>query len=82
MKSGVKLHLRLADLVAGDVYHDKLTITTAKVHDVNQLEILIDKKLAPTSLTVAIWISSCSTNYRVTVSSSLPILNGTRKSGY
>ena len=45
-KSGIKLHLRLALLKPGDVYPDKVTVTNASVHDVNQLEILIDQKLA------------------------------------
>lgn len=45
-KSGVKMHLRLAYVSAGDTYPDKLTVTNAKVHDVNQIEILIDQKIA------------------------------------
>ena len=40
------MNLRLAYVGAGDTYPDKLTVTNAKVHDVNQLEILIDQKLA------------------------------------
>lgn len=45
-KSGVKLHLRLALLRSGDAYPDKLSVTNVQFHDVNQLEILIDQKLA------------------------------------
>lgn len=45
-KSGVISHLRLALLGSGDIYPDKLSVTNAQVHDVNQLEILIGQKLA------------------------------------
>lgn len=40
------MYLRLAYVGAGNAYPDKLTVTNAKVHDINKLEILIDQKLA------------------------------------
>ena len=45
-KSGIKLHLRLAYIGKGDAYPDRAIITNASVHDVNRLEIVVEKKLA------------------------------------
>ncbi|PTQ82228.1 IS4 transposase [Trichococcus patagoniensis] len=45
-KSGVKVHLRLAYIGKGDAYPDSAVITNASVHDVNQLEIVVDERLA------------------------------------
>src|SRR5699024_6547136 len=44
--AGVKLHLRLVFMNKETVYPDKAVITTAKEHDRNQLEILVDDKEA------------------------------------
>lgn len=41
-KAGVKLHLRLVFMNKETVYLEKAVITTAKEHDRNQLEILVD----------------------------------------
>ncbi|WP_307330460.1 IS4 family transposase, partial [Evansella vedderi] len=43
-KAGVKLHLRLVFMDKDTVYPEKAVITTAKEHDRNQLEVLIDDK--------------------------------------
>ena len=43
-KAGVKLHLRLVFMDKETVYPEKAVITTAKEHDRNQLEILVDDK--------------------------------------
>ncbi|WP_145453239.1 transposase, partial [Staphylococcus epidermidis] len=43
-KAGVKLHLRLVFMDKDTVYPEKAEITTAKEHDRNQLEILVDDK--------------------------------------
>ena len=43
-KAGVKLHLRLVFMDKDTVYPEKAVITTAKEHDRNQLEILVDDK--------------------------------------
>src|SRR5699024_9814771 len=43
-KAGVKLHLRLVFMDKDTVYPDKAVITTAKEHDRNQLEVLVDDK--------------------------------------
>ena len=43
-KAGVKLHLRLVFMEKGTSYPEKATITTAKEHDRNQLEIMVDDK--------------------------------------
>lgn len=45
-KAGVKLHLRLVFMDKDTVYPEKAAITTAKVHDKNQLEVLVDDKEA------------------------------------
>jgi len=45
-KAGVKLHLRLVFMDKETVYPEKAVITTAKEHDRNQLEILVDDKEA------------------------------------
>ena len=45
-KAGVKLHLRLVFMDNETVYPEKAVITTAKEHDRNQLEILVDDKEA------------------------------------
>jgi IS4 transposase len=45
-KAGVKLHLRLVFMDKDTVYPEKAVITTAKEHDRNQLEILVDDKEA------------------------------------
>ncbi|WP_077701765.1 IS4 family transposase, partial [Virgibacillus dokdonensis] len=45
-KAGVKLHLRLVFMDKGTVYPEKTVITTAKEHDRNQLEVLVDDKEA------------------------------------
>lgn len=45
-KAGVKLHLRLVFMNNDTVYPEKAVITTAKEHDRNQLEILVDDKEA------------------------------------
>src|SRR5690625_5196661 len=45
-KAGVKLHLRLVFMDKNTVYPDKVEITTAKEHDRNQLEILVDGRNA------------------------------------
>lgn len=41
-KAGVKLHLRLVFMDKGISYPEKAIITPAKVHDRNQLEVLVD----------------------------------------
>jgi IS4 transposase len=41
-KAGVKLHLRLVFMDKDTVYPEKAVITTAKEHDRNQLEVLVD----------------------------------------
>lgn len=43
-KAGVKLHLRLVFMDKDTVYPEKAVITTAKEHDRNQLEVLVDDK--------------------------------------
>ena len=43
-KAGVKLHLRLVFMEKGESYPEKAVLTTAKVHDRNQLEVLVDDK--------------------------------------
>ncbi|GAA0369472.1 IS4 family transposase [Bacillus horti] len=43
-KSGVKLHLRLVFADHHQAYPDKVTITNAREHDRNQLEVLVDDK--------------------------------------
>lgn len=43
-KAGVKLHLRLVFMDKNTVYPEKAVITTAKEHDRNQLEVLVDDK--------------------------------------
>ncbi|MED4015757.1 IS4 family transposase [Sutcliffiella cohnii] len=43
-KAGVKLHLRLIFMEKGISYPEKALITTAKEHDRNQLEVMIDDK--------------------------------------
>lgn len=43
-KAGVKLHLRLVFMDKETVYPEKAVITTAKEHDRNQLEVLVDDK--------------------------------------
>src|SRR5690625_2413485 len=45
-KAGVKLHLRLVFMDEETVYTVKAVITTAKEHDRNQLEVLVDDKEA------------------------------------
>lgn len=45
-KAGVKLHLRLVFMDRDTIYPEKAVITTAKEHDRNQLEILVDDKEA------------------------------------
>lgn len=45
-KAGVKLHLRLVFMDKETVYPEKAVITTAKEHDRNQLEVLVDDKEA------------------------------------
>jgi IS4 transposase len=45
-KAGVKLHLRLVFMDKDTVYPEKAVITTAKEHDRNQLEVLVDDKEA------------------------------------
>jgi IS4 transposase len=45
-KAGVKLHLRLVFMDKDTLYPEKAVITTAKEHDRNQLEILVDDKEA------------------------------------
>ncbi|WP_246218531.1 DUF4372 domain-containing protein, partial [Litoribacterium kuwaitense] len=45
-KAGVKLHLRLVFMDKDTVYPVKAIITTAKGHDRNQLEVLVDDKEA------------------------------------
>ena len=45
-KAGVKLHLRLVFMDQENVYPEKAIITTAKEHDRNQLEVLVDDKEA------------------------------------
>ncbi|AUJ24008.1 IS4 family transposase [Virgibacillus dokdonensis] len=45
-KAGVKLHLRLIFMNKDTVYPEKAVITTAKEHDRNQLEVLVDDKEA------------------------------------
>jgi IS4 transposase len=45
-KSGVKVHLRLVFMDHQQIYPDKVTITNAKEHDRNQLEVLVDDKEA------------------------------------
>jgi IS4 transposase len=45
-KAGVKLHLRLVFMDKDTVYPEKAVITTAKEHDRNQLEVLMDDKEA------------------------------------
>ena len=43
-KAGVKLHLRLVFMEKGESYPEKAVMTTAKEHDRNQLEIMVDDK--------------------------------------
>lgn len=43
-KAGVKLHLRLVFMGKGTSYPEKATLTTAKEHDRNQLEVMVDDK--------------------------------------
>ncbi|UCZ51803.1 IS4 family transposase [Bacillus shivajii] len=43
-KAGVKLHLRLVFMEKGVSYPEKALITTAKEHDRNQLEVMVDDK--------------------------------------
>ncbi|MFA9560694.1 DUF4372 domain-containing protein, partial [Evansella sp. AB-rgal1] len=43
-KAGVKLHLRLVFMEKGMSYPEKALITTAKEHDRNQLEVMVDDK--------------------------------------
>jgi len=43
-KAGVKLHLRLVFMEKGVSYPEKAIMTTAKEHDRNQLEIMVDDK--------------------------------------
>ncbi|ADU31300.1 IS4 family transposase [Evansella cellulosilytica] len=43
-KAGVKLHLRLVFMEKGISYPEKALITTAKEHDRNQLEVMVDDK--------------------------------------
>jgi len=43
-KAGVKLHLRLVFMDKGISYPEKALITTAKEHDRNQLEVMVDNK--------------------------------------
>jgi putative transposase len=43
-KAGVKLHLRLVFMEKGASYPEKAVMTTAKEHDRNQLEIMVDDK--------------------------------------
>lgn len=43
-KAGVKLHLRLVFMEKGVSYPDKAVLTTAKEHDRNQLEVMVDDK--------------------------------------
>ncbi len=43
-KAGVKLHLRLVFMEKGTSYPEKALITTAKEHDRNQLEVMVDDK--------------------------------------
>ena len=43
-KAGVKLHLRLVFMEKGTSYPEKAVLTTAKVHDRTQLEVLVDNK--------------------------------------
>jgi len=45
-KAGVKLHLRLVFMDKDTVYPEKAVITTAKEHDRNQLEVLVDDQEA------------------------------------
>jgi IS4 transposase len=45
-KAGVKLHLRLVFMNKETVYPEKAVITTAKEHDRNQLEVLVDNQEA------------------------------------
>ncbi|MFX0560146.1 IS4 family transposase, partial [Tepidibacillus infernus] len=45
-KAGVKLHLRLVFMDKDTVYPEKAVMTTAKEHDRNQLEVLVDDKEA------------------------------------
>lgn len=45
-KAGVKLHLRLVYMDKDNVFPEKAVITTAKEHDRNQLEVLVDDKEA------------------------------------
>lgn len=45
-KSGVKVHLRLAYVGKGSAYPDSAVVTNASVHDVNQLGIVVDQRLA------------------------------------
>lgn len=45
-KAGVKLHLRLVFMDKDTVYPEKAVITTAKEHDRNQLEVLVDDREA------------------------------------
>ena len=43
-KAGVKLHLRLVYMEKGTSYPEKVALTTAREHDRNQLEIMVDDK--------------------------------------
>lgn len=45
-KAGVKLHLRLVFMDKDTVYPEKAIMTTAKEHDRNQLEVLVDDREA------------------------------------
>lgn len=42
-KAGVKLHLKVCFMENGTLYPENFTITNAKEHDVNQLDILVDQ---------------------------------------
>ena len=43
-KAGVKLHLRLVFMEKGESFPEKAVMTTAKEHDRNQLEIMVDDR--------------------------------------
>jgi IS4 transposase len=43
-KAGVKLHLRLVFMEKGTSYPEKAVLTTATVHDRNELEVMVDDK--------------------------------------
>src|SRR5690625_2761945 len=57
-KAGVKLHLRLVFMDKDTVYPEKAVITTAKEHDRNQLEVLVDDKEPCMCLTVDMLITN------------------------